>query len=322
MSEENGNAINDLYRLYLDAALQKTVTDANIVLVADYSYSMGAETMDGQTRLAALKEVLTKEEGFISSVLENGSGNQMTVIKLANAAETAVLQDWTSDAAAAIASVNSATLNTTDHNHAINYEKALDLADAQINALSSARADKKTYVIFVSDGLPTGYLNKSGQEVGGYESMTNPPAGLSIYAVNGQEVIENLNVVLPNTIDAVGEFRRDHKNINICAIGIGSAMDTVMNPGHAYSESREEFQYPGEYYNFILNYVGRNGYQTVTTKEELLNALKGDLQAKAITELLIQDELSEYVTLYTNQPDFAVTKTAKNGTKTELAIAL
>ena len=317
LSTENSNAINDLYRLYLDMTLHKYVENTNIVLVADYSSSMNTEKLGSDSRYEALRKTLTGSNGFVNTVLSAGSGNEMTFIKFSDKAHTEVLKDWTGSASDMLGAIDKSYSETAESG--IDFEYAIDLVESQLARISASRADYPTYVIVLSDGIPTVYLNKTNDEVGGYESITNPPAGVTRAMITGQEVVENLNIVLPNSIDAISDFRKNHTDINICTIGIGSQMDDALEPRKAY-DSGETFQYAGQKYNFILEYLGRNGYQTTANSDGLKSALNGVLQVSAYSDLLIYDELSEYVSLYTNQPDFAVTKTSADGSTTDMTM--
>jgi len=69
---------NDLYRLYLDVKLSHSVTNANIILVEDYSTSMDKNYMDGVSRYDVMRNALAEEGGFIDSALAEGSGNRLS----------------------------------------------------------------------------------------------------------------------------------------------------------------------------------------------------------------------------------------------------
>ena len=200
--KSNANAQMDLYRLYLDATMKKKTTHANIIFVEDWSSSMFRDDMGGGSRYDNMVSALTRNNGFVDSVLQTGSGNALSVVKFSDwrnthystsdgrtlADGTGVLLNWTTAADTesannAIKSTVKADINVTrrrhpdntdgkqtqaggtDYSYWTNYTAGLQMIENQIAALPEERQDYPVYVFFMSDGLPTSY---GTNDVGGY----------------------------------------------------------------------------------------------------------------------------------------------------------
>ena len=197
--QSDDNAKNDMYRLYLDMTFSNRASNANIIFVEDWSSSMTNKDMGGnKTRYQHMQEALTKAGGFIDSVLEEGSGNHLTIVKFSDyrnthngiADGTGVVLDWTD--AGETEEQNNTIKNTVknlinepyvttppnsdglqetvghqDQSRWTNYQAGIEMVKQQVDAIPEDRKDKPTYVFFMSDGLPTVY-GTSGNERGGY----------------------------------------------------------------------------------------------------------------------------------------------------------
>jgi hypothetical protein len=385
--QNDDNAKNDLYRLYLDMTYSNKASNANIIFVEDWSSSMTNKDMgDSKTRYQHMQEALTETDGFIDSVLEEGSGNMLSVVKFSDyrdthngiADGTGVVLNWTAAAEeeddnntiknAIKRVINQPYVNTPantdglqeteghqDYSRWTNYQAGLEMVAQQISALPEERRDKKTYVFFMSDGLPTVY-GTSGNERGGYipawvyQIQHRWPGDNINYSeafVYGKEKYQNLvgqgntKGVLEMTKGVIDTFKANeaYRNLIINAVGFAGNMPTdiraddistfyTQQNGDNYPKSRisnNAFGLPSTngylQYNSVLRYLadGRGEYRNAANGSELAQALKEMFEQKPITQVEISDTLSDLVELYGRAPDFAVTKNGTKLTVTEAA---
>ena len=190
-----------------------------------------------------------------------------------------------------------------DNSRWTNYDYALTLVRQQIDSLPADRADCPTYVVFLSDGLPTVY---GADDRGGSNS----------YDIRGKEVLSNLQVVIPKTEEAIRSFKDAYqdRNVFVNAIGFAENMDRDIDAGYV---SAVGVRYK---YRSLLEQMQNNGYETATNGAQLLEALKKAISIKRVSGVEIQDVMSEYAILYANQPDFKVTKKTADGVETTLTV--
>lgn len=299
---------NEYYRLYLDVtAAANAAQPVDLLLILDNSGSMFTNTqdalIDGRLRNDVLLEVLWY---LIPDFLNANPGNRISLVYFSgpasiytyafsvptnvttgNVADDAwVAQDWTQSINAARGSLmTSCRFVVQDSGGGTNYAQAFTTARSQID--SSLASGHTPYVLFLSDGVPTYYVQSNGLRGGnGYD-----PLGRSIMSSFYTVATRNVENCFQPTLNSIAAFKAAYPDITISAVGFSSTIQsTHVN---------------------IMTQMPHNGgfYQHATDTASLREALTKAVDV-AVSGVTVTDKLSSYVQIPTAagaQADYKVT---------------
>lgn len=295
---EATTADKDKYRLYLDAGPLQYSEPMDLLIVVDRSYSMSTGWMGDVHRDAAVSQILNGtagNEGLISKFFSLHEENELAVIaffgeqdaatdpfKVTNgdSADIDELRSWISssswnaleDAKKNVDCMYRTTASGKDTY--TDYCAALLKMKAMLDAKNN---DHQKMVIFLSDGVPTYYLQN--REEGGYKRLGtgSPDAG---------------------------------KNENECKVGTEAFFDEVFNttaPIYSVAIGTGEDSFSTD----VLEYMsGSDRLQSAGSVETLTSVFENIIYGAAVkvSDLTISDTLSDYVDMLGN-----IKVTAKNG---------
>jgi LPXTG-motif cell wall-anchored protein len=295
----------DYYRLYLDmTGTTGTSEPVDLLIVVDASGSMSTSdvSINGKTvrRDTAVTTFLNgsassvTSDGFISKFLSVNSENKVSVVRFygptgistssnqgySYTKDSDVKLDWTSS--------NTFVSCANENNNGTNYEAGLLQATSQFSKVKND--GHKKVMIFLSDGVPTFYIDDSGNR-----------QGTGVYANES-----NVNNCKQPSKDAFDAFYKSNSDVLVYTIGVsGDINGTDLQT----SKSPEVLKYMAE--------KGGGEYIGVTSD---MDSLKTEMKSLVYPKnVSITDELSQYVRYYGDQPDVKVTMTDKTtGTVTTL----
>lgn len=303
----------DLYRLYLDMGPVDN-KKTNVILVMDCSesmypivssdnayalkigdnyfdrrYLMTDENGNYVTRYDAMLEAMTGPHSLVDMILPEGNTkNQMYVIGLSSHEKTSVLTGWTTDSTVVENALQSVTPSGYD-----NYEAALEKAKTAIR--NAPMGAEETYLIFVSDGVPTAYLNGNAESAGAGDG-----------AVVGELSVQNLdgaNGVIQNTFDAIRDFKDNIGDVKISTVAFSNqdmsqkieAVDKSL-----WDDIRHEYMRTqlSNRYDVCLEELVKDGdLYTARSANALNTAVSTAIPIPRIQGPVIKDQLTEYVTV-------------------------
>lgn len=303
----------DLYRLYLDMGPVDN-KKTNVILVMDCSesmypivssdnayalkigdnyfdrrYLMTDENGNYVTRYDAMLEAMTGPHSLVDMILPEGNTkNQMYVIGLSSLEKTSVLTGWTTDSTVVENALQSVTPSGYD-----NYEAALEKARTAIS--TAPRGAEETYLIFVSDGVPTAYLNGNAESAGAGDG-----------AVVGELSVQNLDGahgVIQNTLDEIRAFKNAVGDVKISTVAFSNqdmskkieAVDKSL-----WDDIRHEYMRTqlSNRYDVCLEELVKDGVLYTARSANALNtAVSTAIPIPRIQGPVIKDQLTEYVTV-------------------------
>ena len=311
----------DLYRLYLDAGTVNETQPLNVVMVLDYSGSMNPREddprkdnyyMEGQTRYEVLRDTVcpVDRDGIVDIILSDPD-NRMSLVTFSWMYEenTVIAADWTDSAE----EIRQVILNGNPA-EGTNYDLALRMVSELLGRIPESRKDYPTYVLFMSDGVPTEYVTANGLP-GGYVSPgvseVSGPGGF--YGSVGVETLQNLELVIPRTLEAVERFQENWPKVNISAVAFSNQdmAARICVPEYVGGEETEDcVDMPEGYtYDMVLRRMiqNRGAFYTAATGEELRESFEDMILASRVSHAVIADTLSAYTEVYAEQPDYKVT---------------
>lgn len=299
----------EFYRLYLDVSAEAMAEPIDLLLVLDNSGSMfsgGSSLINGRIRNDVLNEVVAElipqflaahPQNRISIVYFSGPAHvyngfafslptNYTAGNVADDAWTAC--DWTSDENTAISSLLTQCVGHVGSvGTGTNYSAGLVQADAQLAAASSTN---KPYMLFLSDGVPTYYIQSNGQRGGnGFDTQ-----GMSIMHTFYNKYKQNEQNCYQPTLNAINAFLASHSEIPVSVVAFSSDMQ-------------------GDRSSLLREMPNAGGFfSTASDAGELFYSLQAAFMAAATYNVSITDRLSPYVELYGEQADYVVTMTNVN----------
>lgn len=302
----------DLYRLYLDAAIKEERNPIDLLIVVDESESMTTSDMPSGstqiTRVQAINNILNgtggNDKGIISDFLNMTEGNKVAVVGFYGAnpgrnysyeTDASILHDWGSDAATygtvRVAPPSGGYLRL----QRTNYCAGLRMAEDLLNSDAVKGDGHKKMIIFLSDGVPTFYLtNKDGGREG---------TGVDEYW--GQPQTDNINACVEGTKTYFTNFFKDsNPGVPIHTVGIFPGADASR-----VTDTRA--------LQFLASETG-GSFVNASSTEAIENALRQFINRSDVSDLLIEDNLSEYVDVYSAKPDFKLTMNDAAGNSTVL----
>lgn len=296
----------DLYRLNLELEMKTDATGLDLLLVIDVSSSMKANNdckdADGNKilRSEALRQALNQ---FIPKILPENTKNRVSIVAFEN--ETMILQDWTQDADEVLEKVNYEVDGQMPlyNGGGTNYEAALIRANEALTKRGYSGNAKA--MIFLSDGEPTTYVFGNDYLEAGNVTVDLGTSTLTANGIEGELPRPMWNVWISNNEEDVlkysNEAIRSFKNHNP-EIMVGTiAFNTVITDCLRDLATDQKFVTQIE-----------NG-----TPNDLIKAMEliTDFVPK---EICVVDELSEYVDLYENNPDWKIVSLNKENKETIL----
>ncbi len=298
------NQVNDNYRDMLDGD-KKIFRDEAVRLVLNGTYN--------KAEFAS-----KKQDGLISKFLALNSENNVAVVEFhgeEHTNEALSAYNYNDDASTLMHWMNAdyyndpavsddiTYVNTNGQiANATNYCAGLSEAYNVLNDEKIRNNGHKKVLLFLSDGVPTVYLKKyddgsykkggTGSSVVGNTTTPNP--NLQLYRNESLAFFDKL--IDPNDPNA-------HPDLVAYTVGISKdATDESSTVGiHSpYVMKEMAARTNGEF-------IGAN------TTEEIRNALRGIISKTSYSNLVIEDTLSDYVDLYTEQPDYKVTMKNADG---------
>jgi hypothetical protein len=305
-----GTDLTDLYRLYLNVGPMDTKQGVDLLIVVDQSGSMAQYKADydrtSMQRDAVVTSILngdvdssgnaiTTDEGLISEFLALNGSNRYAVIRFSGDASTSdgtndsgVKVDWTSqNKAVTVAADMFDVPGTTEKGSGTNYTAAYKLANTMFEELAAKYPNdtNEKIMLFISDGVPTYAFDSSGIRLG-----------------NGGTTFGNDAFCVQPTMDSfAADFTNNQPDVTVHTVGLLSESDGNSSAA-------------------ILRYmasVGNGDFVNAADGDALASVLEQDiLGGGRYSNVVIKDELSDYVDMYTEQPDFKLTKTTDGKTVT------
>ncbi len=284
---------NDFYRLYLDMTGKTQPIDLVVVVDASGSMSKTDMTVDGQsgqTRVAAVSDFMNgttgsgyTEDGFVSKFLSMNSENQISVVRFYGPTSYSGTYSYNTDSDVTCGWTSTAQNVDCSYknNNGTDYEAGLLQASSQFAKV--ADNDHKKVMIFLSDGVPTFYIDDSGtrQGTGVYADETN---------------VSNCKQPSKDAFDA---FRKSNPDVDVYTVGVSEDVN---------STDLDSSQSPD-----VLKYMASSGngtfYAVTSDMSELSLKLMKNWFPYGVT---ITDKLSKYVRYYGDKPDVKVTMTNRD----------
>jgi len=318
----------DLYRLYLDAAVKGEENPIDLLIVVDESGSMTTSDMTNKkgntiSREAAIREVLNgtdnsnqynaidpatgktyKESGLIYKFLEMNTQNQVAVVGFYGGSGFSNYKSDASDLHNGWAGgadtfgyvdVSTPAKNRPIGGHRTNYCAGLRMAQ---DLFAQVKNDgRKKVMLFLSDGVPTYYMTSNGSREGN---------GLPYATMFSDNPTTCANGTI-NYFDS--QFYPGHQDVTIFSVGIFPGEDG----NGEYSTSTKVLEHMA-----TKNTVNKGQFVAASNTNDVQNAMWRFIKSSSMTNLQIEDTLSEYVDVYEGQPDFKLTVTDEDGVTTPL----
>ena len=293
--------LKDLYRLTLAVNMKTDATGLDLLLVIDVSSSMkgnqDAKDAEGNAiyRAEALRQALNQ---FVPSFLPEGTRNNLSIVAFES--DSIILQEWTKDSDAILEKVNYEADGEMPlyNGEGTNYESALIRAHESLMMCGYSGNPKA--MMFLSDGHPTVYYKWNDELENGNVTVDLGEASLS---ENGIDVSATANQdpswqvetgeAAAAADEAIASFKRHNPDVMVGTIAFHTVItDSLKNLA---TDSR-----------FVTQI--ENG-----TPDDLIEAM--ELITEFVPrEIVVVDELSENVDLYSDYPDIRVNLTDDEGT--------
>lgn len=291
--EKYKDILDDIYRLYLDVEGKrgKKEIPTDLIFVLDGSSSMifnkDLNGLDGRSisRRDAMVDMLNNTD-LIPSFLNQNEKNRVAFVKFSGdtrnrktkkwqgysyVKDSEVIEDWSHNFSSKI------NVDIPGYYFGTNYQAGLLRAEDLLN--KSKNSGHKQVMIFISDGVPTFWIDENGNrcENGNYAN---------------KNTVNNSKRETKKFIDALV---KRHPDLAIYAVGVSKDI---------YKENIGSSQSPE-----VLRYMAQKGKGSyIGVKEdtrELVSKLKNVIE-KEVTNVVIEDELSDWVEILTGGEDFKV----------------
>ena len=131
-----------------------------------------------ETRLAATRRAA---KALVSALLENNDPSdpeladvmEISIIEFARLQDSGVRLSKSSSESALYACIDGFTDSGANDNYGTNWQQGLTLAKNEADTVYASPEGENTAIIFLTDGMPTYYMNGSSQAGNGYESNAN-----------------------------------------------------------------------------------------------------------------------------------------------------
>ncbi|MFP5528100.1 VWA domain-containing protein [Peptococcus simiae] len=293
------NQLEDIYRLYLDVEGErlKKQEPVDLLFVLDGSSSMRREDMSringwGNTsRKEAMIEMINQTD-LVPNFLNQNPENRVAFLYFDGNTRNRNTNKWQGysykNDAHNIKGWSHRFAKNIDFNLDVNYmgtnyQAGLMLAEDYLKESENIKGRRQA-MIFISDGVPTFWIDSDGnrRETGNYNNPTT---------------VENSKWHTKTFID--GFFKR-HPNLTTHAVGVSR---DITEENQSASQSPEVLQYMANKGNG--SYIG-----VKSNTGELVEKLRHAIEA-AVTEVRIEDTLSDRVELLAEKADYKVVKINK-----------
>ena len=343
--------MTDFYRLYLDLKAGIIGAPADVVMVLDNSNSMQTTDMGGgSTRADA---VVDTAENFAEQLLNSDERNRISIVGYSGTWNNYQKEDGSDsgyskgDRDAWSSSRWNQDYRTLEENDleplredllkeeglsnssgsGTNIMQALKIAGDLLRESEDTRPEANRYMIFISDGYPTYYyltedtagVSKSQRYPGyHYYQPSNSSAGFYFRGsdYNCQSTFESGfwgrfgtgtstsgTYAKQPTIHYANQFHTAHDDTIVYALGVGTKQD---KDSPLMTDTLKKIATSEENYYFA------------TDADALNDAFYSIMYGLPVTGVSIEDELSQYVEWYGEQPDVLVTMKDKKGRFTKL----
>lgn len=205
--------------------------------------------------------------------------------------DTRHILDWTSTP------ISGSGVDVTGRfNTGTDYDASFRLAYDMFTDPSVATDGHEKVLIFISDGVPTCYIDGNGDR-----------AGSTFSTVDGNPATDNIvNVCRKPSLDAYQNLITRLNNEGISIDGYSVGISSELNPNnpdtHAYS-------------NYVIRQcIANKGiYVFAESGDDLDQQLHHIINAKFPSQVVITDKLSQYVEFYSTNPDVKVVMTDDKG---------
>ncbi|MDO5027576.1 MAG: VWA domain-containing protein, partial [Tissierellia bacterium] len=297
---QDQSLLDDIYRLYLEIEGEKVIQEdpLDLLFVLDGSSSMTAQDMMGDTsdvkisRRDAMLKLLNRTD-VVTNFLNQNAGNRVAFLYFDGYTRnnnTTKRKGYTYNDDAHIIRGWSNIFNKDldlpgpDLYMGTNYQAGLMLAEDLIN--ESKRENRRQAMIFLSDGVPTFWINENGDRKG---------------SGSNSDVQYNVAPAKKNTKQYLDGFYERHPNIITYTVGVSRDINHESPTG---SQSPEVLKYMAEKGNG--SYIG-----VESDTQELINRLRQVIEA-AVTDVRVEDILSDKVELLREKIDFKLVKVQEN----------
>lgn len=295
--EKYKNQLEDIYRLYLDVegTRVKKQEAVDLLFVLDGSSSMGTEDMSWNGEAISRKDAMIgmiNNTDLVENFLKQNDQNRVAFLYFEGYTrnkntkrkdgytyheDAQIIKDWSHSFDRDI------DFNFEPEHRGTNYQAALMMAEELLKK-SEEQKGRRQVMIFISDGVPTFWIDSDGNRRGdGHNSSTT---------------VKDSKIYTKKFLDG---FYSRHPNLITHAVGVSEDI---------YEESRLESKSP-EVLKYMAN-KGKGSYIGVKSNTgELVSKLKYAIEA-AVTEVRIEEKLSDRVDLLSDKADFKVVKVNKD----------
>ncbi len=207
--------------------------------------------------------------------------------------DTRHILDWTSTP------ISGSGVDVTGRfNTGTDYDASFRLAYDMFTDPSVATDGHEKVLIFISDGVPTCYIDSNGDRAGStFSTVDDEPATDNIVNVCRDPSIQAFSTFIDRLRNS--EYKME---IDAYSVGISSELNSNNPDTHAYSNV------------VIRQCIANNGiYVFAENGDELDQQLHHIINAKFPSQVVITDKLSQYVEFYSTNPDVKVVMTTDNG---------
>lgn len=291
------NQLEDIYRLYLDVEGTgvKKQEAVDLLFVLDGSSSMKKEDMSWNREAMSRKDAMIgmiNNTDLVENFLKQNDQNRVAFLYFEGYTrnrktkrkegytyhkDAHMIKGWSHSFDRDI------NFNFEAEHMGTNYQAGLMMAEELLRK-SEEQKGRRQVMIFISDGVPTYWIDSDGNRRGDGHNSSTTVRDSKIY-----------------TKEFLDGFYRRHPNLITHAVGVSEDID---------EENRLESKSPE-----VLKYMadkGKGSYIGVKSNTgELVSKLKYAIEA-AVTEVRIEDTLSDRVELLADKADFKVVKVNKD----------
>lgn len=294
--EKYKNQLEDIYRLYLDVegTRVKKQEAVDLLFVLDGSSSMGTKDMSWNSEAISRKEAMIgmiNNTDLVENFLKQNDQNRVAFLYFEGYTrnektkrkdgytyheDAQIIKNWSHSFDRNI------DFDFKAEHRGTNYQAGLMMAEELLRK-SEEQKGRRQVMIFISDGVPTFWIDSDGNRHGDGH--------------NSSATVRDSKIYTKKFLDG---FYRRHPNLITHAVGVSEDI---------YEENRLESKSPE-----VLKYMAKKGkgsYIGVKSNTgELVSKLKYAIEA-AVTEVSIENTLSDRVELLADKADFKVVKVNK-----------
>lgn len=291
------NQLEDIYRLYLDVEGERLKKNeaVDLLFVLDGSSSMGEEDMSWNGEAISRKDAMIgmiNKTDLVENFLKQNDQNRVAFLYFKGYTrnentrrkegytyheDAQIIKNWSHSFDRNI------DFNLKAEHMGTNYQAGLMMAEELLRK-SEEQKGRRQVMIFISDGVPTFWIDSDGNRRGDGHNSSTTAKDSKFY-----------------TKEFLDGFYKRHPNLITHAVGVSEDIN---------EESLSESKSP-EVLKYMAN-KGKGAYIGVKSNTgELVSKLKYAIEA-AVTEVRIENTLSDRVELLADKADFKVVKVNKD----------